>query len=174
MERYGTSLKSTFYYGPWQCNRNFMSQCQRECTAQGRTLKGCMWLADIKYDFRGQTLLLPIPIQAGSRYAIWHCCCDFPTLSKAQNKALRDEWNARREAIRRQFAREYGDWPSSGGKYWPGHHIQDLWHSGAPVDLANILPTRPDIHDAFGRQYPGCYAGQAPWNTVGPELPYTD
>jgi hypothetical protein len=26
----------------------------------------------------------------------------------------------------------------------------------------------------FNRAYPACYEGQPPWNTVGPEWPYTD
>ena len=46
----GSTLKATFYYGPWQCNRRWMTSCQRECAEQSLTLRGCMWLADIKYD----------------------------------------------------------------------------------------------------------------------------
>jgi hypothetical protein len=30
------------------------------------------------------------------------------------------------------------------------------------------------MHDVFNKAYPACYAGQAPWNTVGPNLPYSD
>jgi hypothetical protein len=174
MERYGTRMRSTFYYGPWQCNGNFMGQCQRECAAQGRVLKGCMWLADIKYDFQAQTMFLPLPIQAGSRYAIWHCCCDFVPLKTADKEVLRRQWEGATKSIRRRFAEEYGDWPSTGGANWPGHHVRDLKHGGHPTDLGNIFPAQPEIHAVFTKQYPACYAGMAPWNTPGPALPYKD
>lgn len=52
--------------------------------------------------------------------------------------------------------------------------MDDLQHGGDPTDLANIMPAEPDVHDVFNLQYPQCYAGAAPWNTVGPYLPYTD
>jgi hypothetical protein len=165
-----SSLKATFYYGPWQCNRRWMASCQRECAEQGRMLKGCMWLADIKYDWRGPSM----PIQAGSRYALWHCCCDFPKLKPADKEPLRKQWENGRAGLRRKFSEIYGEWPMSGGDNWPGHHIHDLWHGGAPTDLENIIPVQPDIHDVFTKQYPQCYAGSAPWNTVGPDLPYQD
>ncbi|WP_233261878.1 hypothetical protein [Vitiosangium sp. GDMCC 1.1324] len=57
---------------------------------------------------------------------------------------------------------------------WPGHHIRDLKHGGNPVDLSNIFPAKPSVHDIYNRAYPACYGGQPPWNTVGPNLPYTD
>jgi len=165
-----SSLKATFYYGPWQCNRRWMESCQRECAGQGRMLQGCIWLADIKYDWQSPVM----PARAGSRYALWHCCCDFPTLTKEDNKVSRELWNSEREALRRKWSEIYGDWPMQGSKAWPGHHIRDLWHGGDPTDLGNIVPVRPDIHDIFGQQYPQCYQGGSPWNTVGPDLPYRD
>jgi len=55
-----------------------------------------------------------------------------------------------------------------------GHHIRDLWHGGDPVDPNNILPVHPGAHKVFNDQYPACYDGKAPWNTVGPNLPYMD
>ena len=169
-DAYGSNLRATLYYGPWQCNQRWMQSCQRECAEQGHTLKGCMWLVDIKYDWQAPVM----PIKAGSRYALWHCCCDFPTLPSAENKALRDQWNARRESLRNIWAKIFGDWPKSGTQNWPGHHIRDLHHGGVPTDLGNIVPAPPDIHGMFNEQYPQCYAGGAPWDKVGPDLPYVD
>jgi len=60
------------------------------------------------------------------------------------------------------------------GKAFPGHHVRDLQHGGDPVDPNNIIPAQPDVHEVFNEQYPACYDGKAPWNTVGPNLPYTD
>lgn len=166
----GSNLKATFYYGPWQCNRRWMASCQLECAEQGRTLKGCMWLADIKYDWKGAVM----PIQAGSRYALWHCCCDFIPLTKEEKKPLREQWEARMDSLRKRWGDIYGEWPKTGGVNWPGHHIRDLHHGGHPTDLGNIVPVRPDIHAVLNKQYPACYQGSAPWNSVGPDLPYTD
>lgn len=170
----GGSWRSVFYYGPWQCNRRWMESCQRECALEGHMLKGCMWLADIKFDWDGQTFLLPIPLKAGTRYAIWHCCCDYTPLTPAQKKPLRDQWDNMKKTLRRQWSERFGEWPKNGAEFWPGHHIRDLQRAGDPIDLNNILPTPPSIHDVFNKQYPGCYAGAAPWNTVGPDLPYLD
>lgn len=166
----GSSLKATLYYGPWQCNQRWMTACQRECAEEGRTLKGCMWLVDIKYDWQGAVM----PAKAGSRYALWNCCCDSVPLPKAQRELLRDQWDARRESLRQQWAKVFGEWPQSGGSNYPGHHIRDLLHGGAPTELGNLVPVRPDIHSVFNKQYPICYAGGSPWNTVGPDLPYRD
>jgi hypothetical protein len=127
-----------------------------------------MWLADIKYDWQAPLM----PLKAGSRYALWHCCCDFPELMSSAGP--RKKWESAIKSLRRKFAEEFGEWPSTGGINWPGHHIHDLKHGGNPTDLGNVFPVRPDIHDVFNRQYPACYAGQAPWNTVGPDLPYRD
>jgi hypothetical protein len=170
----GGQLKTTLYYGPWQCRREFMNGCQRECASEGHTLKGCMWLADFKFDWEGRLVLLPVPVKAGSRYGIYHCCCDYRTLAPAEKKPLRDAWESVRESFRRDWSRRFGEWPSEGGKYWPGHHIRDLWHGGDPVDPNNVIPAEPVVHDIYNKAYPACYAGQAPWNTVGPNLPYTD
>jgi hypothetical protein len=163
--------KATFYYGPWQCNRKWMDSCQRECAAEGHALMGCMWLADIKYEYQGRILT---PVEAGTRYALWHCCCDYPTLTPVQKRPLRERWDAKRDALRKKWAEVYGDWPKSRGVNWPGHHMRDLFHGGDPIDLANIVPAPPDVHDVFNAEYPQCYGGGAPWNAVGPDLPYKD
>jgi hypothetical protein len=42
------------------------------------------------------------------------------------------------------------------------------------VDPNNVFPAQPDVHDVYNEQYPVCYEGKAPWNTVGADLPYTD
>lgn len=170
----GGSWRAVFFDGPWQCNQRWMASCQRECALEGHTLKGCMWLADIKYDWRGQLVVPPIPVEAGTRYAIWHCCCDYTPLTPAANKAAREQWKNKTKSLRRDWGEKFGEWPRSGEEHWPGHHIRDLLHGGASTDLNNILPTPPTIHEVFNQQYPACYAGTAPWNTVGPDLPYTD
>lgn len=45
----GTSscVRTTIYYGPWQCPQKWMDHCQTKCASEGRKLMGCMWLADI-------------------------------------------------------------------------------------------------------------------------------
>jgi hypothetical protein len=171
----GGRMKTTLFYGPWQCRREFMNGCQRECASEGHTLRGCMWLADFKFDWEGSLVLLPVPVNAGSRYGIYHRCCDYPTLTKEQNKAKRDQWKAVMESFRQSWSERFGEWPTaSTGVNWPGHHIRDLWHGGDPVDPNNIFPVQPGVHDVYTREYPACYSGQSPWNTVGPDLPYTD
>lgn len=164
-------FKATFFYGPWQCNQRWMDSCQRECTEKGYALKGCIWLADIKYDYEGRILT---PVEAGTRYALWHCCCDSPTMLPKDKEPLRKKWENAKKTVRKRWAKIYGDWPKTGTLNWPGHHMDDLQHGGDPTDLANIMPAEPDVHDVFNLQYPQCYAGAAPWNTVGPDLPYTD
>ncbi|WP_343211090.1 hypothetical protein [Archangium violaceum] len=42
------------------------------------------------------------------------------------------------------------------------------------MDRNNIIPAQPGVHKVFTKAYPACYGGQPPWNTVGPDLPYTD
>ncbi len=162
------SFKPTLFYGPWQCSQRWMTYCQRQCAAEGYTLKGCMWLADLKLDWEGRTH------NAGGRYAITHCCCDYPVLSKDATQAARDRWEAIRESFREDWSKKFGNWPLERGKSWPGHHIRDLKHGGDPVDPDNILPTPPAIHDVLNKEYPRCYDGGPPWNTVGPDLPYSD
>ncbi len=171
----GGKMRTTLFYGPWQCRQDFMRMCQTECALEGHRLLGCMWLADIKFDWEGSLILLPVTVEAGSRYGIHHCCCSYPTLTKEQNKARRDQWKAFMESFRQGWSERFGEWPTThNGINWPGHHIRDLWHGGNPTNPNNILPVEPTTHDVFNKQYPACYAGQAPWNTVGPNLPYTD
>jgi hypothetical protein len=147
-----------------------MESCRVECAEEGHTLMGCMWLVDIKYDWQGAVM----PLKAGSRYALFHCCCDYTPFSAAANEALRKQWNAQRKTLRQRWAEVFGAWPTARGINYPGHHIRDLGHGGAPTDLGNIVPVHPDIHEVFNAQYPACYQGSSPWNSVGPDLPYRD
>lgn len=168
----GGRMKTTLFYGPWQCNQRWMTDCERECTLAKRPLMGCMWLADLKLDWQG-SIIAPLPVEAGGRYALFHCCCDYPTLTKAENEVARKQWERFRDAFREEWSKKFGEWPA-GKESWAGHHIRDLKHGGDPTDPNNIIPVEPGAHDEFGRRYPACYAGKDPWNKVGPDLPYTD
>jgi hypothetical protein len=170
----GGRMRTTFFYGPWQCNSRWMTECQKECVSKKYPLKGCMWLADMKLEWSGHLILPPVPVESGGRLALTHCCCDIPVLKPQQTEALRKEWENARKVFRQDWSKKFGAWPTENGKSWPGHHIEDLGHGGPPIDPNNILPTPPDIHDIFSKQYPVCYAGGPPWNTVGPDRPYTD
>jgi hypothetical protein len=170
----GGQMKTTLFYGPWQCRREFMNGCQRECASEGHTLMGCMWLADIKLDWVGSLVVLPVPVKAGSRYGIYHCCCNYPTLSPAKKEEERRKWDSFRKSFRKSWSERFGEWPDEDGVSWPGHHVRDLQHGGNPVDPNNVFPAQPSVHDIYTRAYPACYGGQPPWNTVGPDLPYTD
>ncbi len=163
-------MQTTIYYGPWQCNARWMSRCTRRCAAEGRVLKGCIWLADVKGDWRGRFAFLPA--EAGGRLALTHCCCDYPTVSDLRSR--RDTWNNAREGFRDAWAEEFGAWPQSGGDFWPGHHIYDLWHGGHPTAVGNVLPVPPGVHGVINKAYPMCYAGDAQWRSVGPDRPYSD
>ncbi|MFL5351443.1 hypothetical protein [Archangium sp.] len=167
-------MKTTLFYGPWQCRQQFMNQCQTKCTSEGYALMGCIWLADFKYDWEGNLVLLPVDVAAGSRYGIYHCCCNYPELTKEDNETQRDQWNDFRDSFRDDWSKKFGKWPFEGGENWPGHHVWDLKHGGAPTEPNNIIPAQPGAHKAFNKAYPACYGGQSPWNTVGPDLPYTD
>lgn len=169
----GGQWRAAFFYGPWRCNQRWMDSCRAECAEEGHVLQGCMWLADMKLDWKGQ-IVPPVQVDSGGRLAIVHCCCDYPVLSPKEKKPLRDLWDAQREAFRKKWADRFGNWPTEGDKNWPGHHIRDLQHGGDPLDPNNILPAPFSIHSIFNEQYPICYAGGAPWNTVGPDLPYSD
>ncbi len=170
----GGRMKTTLYYGPWQCRREFMSDCQKQCKREGYPLKGCMWLADFKFDWEGSLILLPVPVRAGSRFGIFHCCCNYPELSPEENAARRKEWEKFRESYREGWSEKFGMWPEEDEVSWPGHHIRDLKRGGKPVDPSNIFPAKPSVHDIYNRAYPACYGGQPPWNTVGTNLPYAD
>ena len=171
----GRRMKTTLFYGPWQCRKNFMRMCQAECAREGYPLMGCIWLADLEFEWEGQLVALPVPVEAGSHYGIWNCCCDFPVLPKNKRKAGRDQWKSSMESFRQTWGRRFGEWPTAGsGVNWPGHHIRDLWHGGNPVDPNNVFPVEPGVHSVYNKVYPSCYRGEAPWNTIGPDLPYTD
>ena len=174
IEVLGGRMKTTLFYGPWQCRREFMKGCQRECASEGYKLMGCMWLADFKFDGEGSLVILPVPIKAGSRYGTYHCCCNYPPLTPAAKEAERKKWDRIRKSFRKDWGERFGQWPEEKGKAFPGHHVRDLQHGGDPVDPNNIIPAQPDVHGVFNEQYPACYDGKAPWNTVGPNLPYMD
>jgi len=174
LEVFGGRIKTTLFYGPWQCRQDFMRMCQKECAQEGHRLMGCMWLADIKLDWEGRLVIPPLPVKAGSRYGIFHCCCDYRTLSPGEKAAARKKWDNFRKSFRKDWSKKFGDWPEDDGVPWDGHHIRDLHHGGDPVDPNNVLPAEPSVHDLFNRAYPACYEGLAPWNTVGPNLPYSD
>jgi len=166
----GGRMKTTLFYGPWQCRQEFMRTCQRECAR----VMGCMWLADIKLDWEGRLVIPPLPVKAGGRYGIFHCCCDYPKLPPDKKEDERKRWENFRTSFRKDWSKKFGDWPEEEGVAWPGHHVRDLHHGGDPVDPNNIIPVEPGVHTVFNRAYPACYGGQAPWNTVGPNLPYSD
>jgi hypothetical protein len=170
----GGRMKTTLFYGPWQCRQEFMRACQRDCAQQDHQLMGCIWLADIKLDWEGRLVIPPLPVKAGSRFGIFHCCCNYTTLPAEKKEVERKKWDGFRESFREAWGKRFGEWPTEGKKSWPGHHVRDLHHGGDPVDPNNIIPTPPRVHDIFNRAYPACYGGQPPWNTVGPNLPYTD
>jgi hypothetical protein len=107
----GGRMKTTLFYGPWQCRREFMNECQMQCASEGHPLKGCMWLADLKFDWEGCLFLLPVDVEAGSRYGISHCCCDYPTRTPAQNAAERRKWDGFRDDFRKSWSTRFGEWP---------------------------------------------------------------
>ncbi|MFP2901018.1 hypothetical protein [Corallococcus sp. 4LFB] len=167
----GGQLRTTLYYGPWQCSAAFLSRCESKCAAQGHALMGCMWLADIKADWQGRYLFMPA--EAGGRMAITHCCCDYPKV--ADGEWRRGTWDNARARYRREWSSEFGEWPTNpNGVPWAGHHIFDLGHGGAPVARDNVLPVPGGVHGVFNKEYPACYAPGGKWLTPGPERPYVD
>jgi hypothetical protein len=166
----GGQVRTTIYYGPWQCTQRWMAHCQTKCASEGRKLMGCMWLADIKTDWQGR--YLGPPLAAGGRYAITHCCCDYPLV---KDTALRrQQWKSARDSFRKEWGEEFGEWPKSGDEHWPGHHIRDLQRGGDATARRNVLPAPSGVHGVFTDEYPMCYAGGSRWSTVGPDRPYTD
>lgn len=169
----GAQIRTTIYYGPWQCNQDLMNRCQRKCGAEryDYDLMGCIWLADIKTDWQGRFGIFPVLM--GGRLAIMHCCCKYPKAPDAA--ARRDKWDAARKSFREKWAKEFGGWPlQPDGTSWPGHHIRDLRYGGDPVAENNVLPVRPDVHDIFSKEYPLCYSGNSQWSKVGVDRPYVD
>lgn len=167
----GGELQTTIYYGPWQCNQRWMEQCDRKCSSEGLVRMGCIWIADIKMDWKGRYGIFPV--YAGGRLAIRHCCCNYPTIK--DSASVRKQWENVKQSFRRRWADEFGEWPTDAkGDSWPGHHIRDILHGGAPKADNNVLPVPPAIHDVLNKAYPQCYAGAAPWRTAGPDLPYSD
>ncbi|RKH51096.1 hypothetical protein [Corallococcus llansteffanensis] len=166
----GGQLRTTIYYGPWQCSAAFMARCESKCAAQGHALMGCMWLADFRGDWQGRYLFLPAA--AGGRLAITHCCCDYPKV--ADGEWRRTTWQNAREGFRNKWSAEFGDWPKTGGENWAGHHIFDLAHGGEPTAPGNVLPVPGAVHKTFNFEYPACYAPGGKWLTPGPARPYVD
>jgi hypothetical protein len=162
--------RTTIYYGPWQCTAPWLRECSSRCAAQALHSLGCIWLADIKFGWQGE--IGPVPAAAGSRLAVTHCCCNYTTVSAKEG---RKAWERGREQFRNEWAKDYGQWPTdAAGKSWPGHHIQDLMHVGAPVGHDNILPTPPEVHRVLNSEYPSCYLSGSKWAKPGPSRPYAD
>ncbi len=149
----GGRLRKTLYYGPWQCRQVWLDECRSKCAAQKLTSMGCIWVADIKTEFQKTVGFLPV--EMGGRLAVTHCCCNYPKVKDLVRR--RNEWKAGREKYRREWSKEYGDWPQSADETnWPGHHVHDLQHGGAPMSR-DILPVPPDNHDQLNVEYPRCY-----------------
>jgi hypothetical protein len=166
----GGTVRYAIYYGPWLCNARWMAQCERRCTAEGRVLLGCIWLADLKGDWSGRWAYLPA--EAGTRYALTHCCCDYTTVNPESSRQL---WAAARDAYRAAWATEFGEWPvTASGHNWPGHHIRDLAHGGHPTDPRNVMPVPDNVHKTITSAYPQCYSRGGRWSAIGPDLPYSD
>lgn len=167
----GGQSQTTIYYGPWRCNQAFRDDCQRKCTAEGHKLMGCIWLADIKTDWKAR--FLAYPMSAGGRLAITHCCCDYPLAKDLKNR--RTQWERETQKFRKEWGEEFGEWPTDAdGRNWHGHHVRDLGHGGEPTARRNVLPVAPDTHYQFTDAYPACYAGTGGWELVGPDRPYVD
>jgi hypothetical protein len=166
-----SELTTTIYYGPWPCRRDVFLNCQARCATR-YTFRGCIWLADVKFDGAGTIPFLGIQVKSGTRVAVTHCCCDYPKLKSTE--AERKKWEGIRQSFRRDWAKRFGSWSSQDGESWPGHHIHDLAHGGQPTDPNNILPTPPGVHSFFNSAYPACYQGNAPWHSPGTDRPYTD
>ncbi|WP_233591467.1 hypothetical protein [Corallococcus sp. AB011P] len=163
----GGQFRTVIHYGPWQCSAQLMDYCREKCSGTGYVLQGCMWLADVKMDFEGTI------VRAGSRFGMTHCCCNYGTLTAAQNAAARDRWDNIRDGFRGRWAERFGAWPTeANGKPYQGHHLRDLSHGGNPTDWDNIIPFPKDIHQTLNGLYAQCYANQPPWTGVGPSYPY--
>ncbi|TQF10166.1 hypothetical protein FJV41_40875 [Myxococcus llanfairpwllgwyngyllgogerychwyrndrobwllllantysiliogogogochensis] len=165
----GGTVRYAIYYGPWLCSARWMTQCERRCAAEGHVLLGCIWLADLKGDWSGRWAYLPA--QAGTRYALTHCCCDYAVTDPTRT---RRQWDNARDNYRRDWIAEFGGWPQSGGRNWPGHHIRDLGHGGHPTDPRNVFPIPDAVHTVVNSAYPQCYARGSRWSTIGPDRPYSD
>ena len=167
----GRRIQRTFYYGPWQCSQKLMDACQRKCADQKHLLMGCIWLTDIKVDTQGSAG--PIDYAAGGRFAITHCCCDYPIVMDGE--ARRDAWEKGTKAFRRKWSSEFGAWPlDSRGNHWPGHHLRDLLHGGDPLADGNVIPIPNEVHFVVNKAYRQCYKGSSFWSTSGLDLPYSD
>jgi hypothetical protein len=116
--------KAAFFYGPWQCSQRSMDSCRMECAGEGYALKGCMWLADLKLDWKGE-IVPPVRVDSGGRLAIVHCCCDYPSVSVTQNRILREQRKNQTKSLRKRWGEKFGEWPMGDSEHWPGHHLQD-------------------------------------------------
>jgi hypothetical protein len=163
----GGQFHTVIHYGPWQCSNQLMNYCREKCSGEGYALRGCMWLADVKMDFQGTVL------DAGTRFGMTHCCCNYDPLSVSQTESARGRWDNIRDGFRNRWAERFGAWPTdASGKAYPGHHVRDLKHGGNPTDWDNIIPFPKDIHDTLNKLYNQCYAGTPPWTQVGVDYPY--
>lgn len=169
----GGQRQTAIYYGPWQCTARWLQDCSAKCAREGHQSMGCIWIADIKYDWQGA--VGPLPAAAGGRLAITHCCCDWPTAPPTSTQKARAEWSRGREKFREQWSNEVaGEWPNGPDRFWDGHHIRDLLHGGDPLDPDNVLPVPPEVHGILGKEYLACYAGGGRWAQPGHERPYAE
>ncbi|HEU5154424.1 MAG TPA: hypothetical protein VFU03_06825 [Gemmatimonadales bacterium] len=165
----GGTTQTTIYYGPWQCRQEWLTDCTARCGRQGHRSMGCIWLADMKTEVKTRFLLMPI--SWGGKLAITHCCCDWPETRPVN----RDEWEKGRERYRKDWEKEFGEWPTIDGKRaWPGHHIRDLLHGGDQMSKDNVFPAPPDVHKLYDQVYRECYGSAHRWSQAGPDYPYAD
>ncbi|MCY1046628.1 hypothetical protein OV208_35315 [Corallococcus sp. bb12-1] len=163
----GGNFRTVIHYGPWQCSPHIMNYCRDKCAGEGYVLQGCIWLADVKMDFTGDI------VRAGSRFGMTNCCCNYPTLSKAQNDVARGKWKNIRDGFRERWAEKFGEWPrEADGSPYQGHHLRDLKHGGNPTDWDNIIPYPKELHETLGGLYNQCYANEPPWTGTGGSYPY--
>lgn len=164
-------LRKTLYYGPWRCRQVWLDECQSKCAARKLASMGCIWVADIKTELHAVDGI--IPVEAGGRLAVTHCCCDYPLATDLEKR--RSQWDNSRERYRRRWIDEYGAWPTTGtGDNWPGHHVFDLRHGGEPAVFGEVIPVPPDTHSLINSAYPQCYSGKGGWNIAGPDWPYSE
>jgi hypothetical protein len=171
METPAGLVRKTLYYGPWQCRQVWLDECSSKCEAQSLKSMGCIWVADIKTEFHGAGVIASV--EAGGRWAVTHCCCNYPLAPDLEGR--RAQWESSRERYRKEWTKEYGGWPTdANGNHWPGHHVFDLRHGGPAIASGGVIPVPLDTHSVINSAYPQCYSGKGLWNTAGPYWPYSE
>lgn len=111
------NMRTTIFYGPWQCRQTWLDECSAKCGSQGHSSLGCIWIADLKVEVEG------LFVRGGSKLAFTQCCCNKP--KAVDRKDRRDIWEDGRADYRKGWAKQYGEWPRDESGNWPGHHIDD-------------------------------------------------